>query len=211
MMRAPVWLTIIMLLLTGCQQDNGQKRPYMVGGINKSEPPVHSPYARAVEDKATRIERAKIEADTQERIARIQMERDIALEQLKGNVDVTKAGLEKDVALEEVDVKRASLEQELGYDMIKLYIIGSTILLLFLFFIWHTMKNRHARLRMQENELSAKVQMKEQEMKIELATRVLETISTGKLAPEQESQLIDTLGAAVNKEAPPQHRLEYKS
>lgn len=202
-------LPLLLLLLLGCQQET--KRAYIVGGVKETHQPMHSPYAKAIEEKASRVERAKIEAETKERIARIEMERDIALQKLKGNVDVTKAGLEKEVAIEEVDVKRTSLAQEQGYDMLKLYIVAGTIILAFLFFIWHTMKNRHERLKKQENELAAKMQIKEQEMKIELATRVLETISTGKLQPEQESHLIETLRHTVNSGARPEHRLEYKS
>jgi len=173
-------------LLVGCGEGSGQ-RPYLMG-----QPPKGA-YASRVQAPSEKIETAKIEAQTQKEIAQINKERDIELQKIKSRTDETRAGINKAVALEEVQTKKTAIEKEHEYDIYLLLLTGTALLLLFLFLFHYTGKNRKERLKKHEDELMLRLRMQEQELKMKVAEKMLDSITSGKLTPEQENRLIETL------------------
>jgi len=175
---------LTVFLLAGCGEGNRQQ-PYLMGQNPKG------PYA--AQERSEKIETAKIQADTQKEIARINKERDIEVQKLISETDVAKADLNKAVAMEEVQTKKTAIEKEHEYSTYLLLLFGAGLALLFLFLFYYTAKNRKARLKMHEEEMMYKLRVQEQEMKMKMAEKLLESIGSGKLSPEQENRLIETL------------------
>lgn len=184
---------VALLLLAGCGEGTSKQQPYLIGQNPKG------PYASQIKERSEKIETAKIQAETQKEIAIINKERDIEVQKLISQTDVTKAGINKEVAIEEVAVKKDALEKEHEYSTALLWLIGTAVLLLFLFLFYYTGKNRKERLKKHEDELMAKLRMQEQEMKMKVAEKMLDSITSGKLSPEQETRLIEALEHTTTK------------
>ncbi|MEJ2499943.1 MAG: hypothetical protein P8Y65_02220 [Campylobacterales bacterium] len=177
---------LALLLLTGCGEGNRQQ-PYLMGQNPKG------PYAAQTQERSEKIETAKIQAETQKEIARINKERDIEVQKLISETDVTKADINKAVAIEEVETKKTAIEKEHEYSTYLLLLFGAGLALLFFFLFYYTGKNRKERLKKHEDDLMFKLQAQEQEMKMKMAEKLLDSIGSGKLSPEQENRLIETL------------------
>lgn len=182
-----VFLALLaVLLLAGCGEGSKQQ-PYVMGQNPKG------PYSANIQARSEKIETAKIQAEAQKEIALINKERDIEVQKLIAQTDVTKAGINKEVAMEEVQTKKTAIEKEHESSTHVLIVIAIALLLLFLFLFYYTGKNRKARLKMHEDELMYKLRVQEQEMKMKMAEKMLDSITSGKLSPEQENRLIETL------------------
>jgi hypothetical protein len=175
------------LLLAGCGENNRQQQPYLMGQNPKG------PYAVQARERSEKIETAKIQAETQKEIARINKERDIEVQKLISETDVTKADINKAVAMEEVQTKKTAIEKEHEYSSYLLLLFGAGLALLFFFLFHYTGKNRKERLKKYEDEMMYKLRLQEQEMKMKMAEKLLDSIGSGKLSPEQENRLIETL------------------
>jgi uncharacterized protein YceK len=184
---------LLLLLMSGCGDTTSRQQPYLLG----QKP--STPYAAQMKQRSDKIEAAKIEAEAQKEIARINKDRDIEVQKLISSTDVAKAGINKEVAIEEAAVKKSALEQEHDYGIKVLWLIGVALLLLFLFLFYHTGKNRKERLKKHEDELMAKLRLQEQEMKMKMAEKMLDSITSGKLSTEQETRLIEVLEHTTTK------------
>lgn len=184
-MRGVLAGILALILLGGCGGDT-KRQPHVLG----QNP--NGPYALQPA-KSEKLETAKIEAETQKEIARINKSRDVEVQKLIYEGDIAKAGINKEIALKEVETKQAALEQEHTYSLYLLLLIGSALLLLFLFLFYYTNKNRRERMQKHQDELMLKLQLQEQEMKMKMAEKMLDSLTSGKLTPEQENRLIDTL------------------
>jgi len=184
--------SLILIILAGCGEGNRQQ-PYLMGQEPKG------PYAARIQERSQAVETAKIKAETEKEIARINKERDIEVQKLISRTDETKAGLNKEVAIEEVKTKKAAIENEREYSSYLLLIVGAALVLLFFFLFYYTGKNRKERLKKHEDELLFKLRLQEQEMKMKMAEKMLDSITSGKLSPEQENRLIETLEHTTTK------------
>jgi len=178
---------LIVLLLAGCGDSDTQQQPYLMGQNPKG------PYAVQTRERSEKVETAKIQAEAQKEIAVINKERDIEVQKLISQSDVAKADITREVAMEEVQTKKIAIEKKHEEATYFLWLIGGTLLLLFWFLFYYTGKNRKARLKIHEDELLYKLRAQEQEMKMKMAEKMLDSITSGKLSPEQENRLIETL------------------
>lgn len=188
-----VLVILIGIFLFGCGEGNQNTRPYVMG----QNP--NGPYKSAIAAQNEKIETARIEAGSQEKIAQINKERDIEVQKLKSDTEVTKATINKDVAIEEVAAKKIAMEQEHEYSTALLYVLAVALVLLFIFLFYYTGKNRRERLKKHEDEIMLKLRTQEQEMKMKMAEKMLDSITSGKLTPEQENRLIESLEHATNR------------
>ena len=186
-MRGVLFGTAILLLLAGCGEGTSKQQPYLMGQNPKG------PYSAQIRARSDKVETAKIQAETQKEIALINKERDIEVQKLIAQSDVTRAGINKEVAIEEVQTKRTAIEKEHEHVTYLLWLIGGALVMLFGFLFYHTGKNRKERLKVHEDELLYKLRLQEQEMKMKMAEKMLDSITSGKLSPEQENRLIETL------------------
>ena len=186
-MRGVLFGAAILLLLAGCGEGTSKQQPYLMGQNPKG------PYGAQIRARSDKVETAKIQAEAQKEIALINKERDIEVQKLIAQSDVTRAGINKEVAIEEVQTKRTAIEKEHEHVTYLLWLIGGALVMLFGFLFYYTGKNRKERLKVHEDELLYKLRLQEQEMKMKMAEKMLDSITSGNLSPEQENRLIETL------------------
>jgi cbb3-type cytochrome oxidase subunit 3 len=149
----------------------------------------------ALKEKETN---AKIENDK----AVIQTKKEVELAKIKSTVEKEKIQIEKhkiDLQNKEKDLKYDLKKQESTNSLsTKKYLIvfGSvlTLILLLVLFVYYN-NRRKDKLRAYEDNLDKYFREKENQAKIEIATKILDTISSGKLSAEQENRLISTLSS----------------
>ena len=179
------------LLIAGCGEGTSKQQPYLIGQNPKG------PYAP--QERSDKIEAAKIRATAQKEIAMINKARDIEVQRLVSQTDVTKAGINKEVAIEEVKAKKVAIENEHEFSTYLLWLLGGVFALLFLFLFHYTGKNRKERIKRHEDDLMAKMRMQEQEMKMKMAEKMLDSITSETLSPEQKTRLIEALEHTTTK------------
>ena len=204
-MRIVSVLTAAMLffLLIGCGNANNsdyRRNAYLIG----KKPPERNPYAVAIEKKNAEIEKAKIEAQVQEKIAQIEKEKALGVQQIKSQTDLSRADTDKEITLKELEAqkfalekeeetKRLALEKEHTYRLILLGIVAAALLLLFVFLFYHNHKKRRHEQEERERERLLKLQMQEQELKMQMAKEMLGALTSDKIPPEQKNRLIETI------------------
>lgn len=190
-MRAFLAGIALLFMLAGCGGETKQ-RPYVLGQSPKNPYMLHPA-------KSEKIETAKIESEAQKEIARINKERDVEVQKIASEEALAKAGINKEIAIKEVQTKQVAIEKAHSYSLYLLLLIAAALLLLILFLFYYTNKNRKERLQKHQDELMLKIRLQEQEMKMKMAEKMLDSITSGKLSPEQENRLIDTLEHTTTK------------
>lgn len=175
---------ILVLLITGCDEETKQK-PYLLGQ--------ETPAQQAKKTPSETVQSTRISAEASKEIARINKERDIEVQRLKTGGDITMAGINKEIIQGQESTRKAADEKAHEFNLYVLMLIGAALLLLFLFLFHYTGKNRKERLKKHEDELLYNLRMQEQELKMKVAGKMLDSIASGKLTPEQETRLIETL------------------
>ena len=138
------------------------------------------------------IEIAKIKAQKELEIQKI--ERELKLKELELQKERQKIELEnkKLLAQKEIEVKK----QFLIYSLIALVLIIVSILIILYFY-----KKRKDKILAYHDNLEKYFRMKENEAKIAIANKIIDTIAEGKLTPDQEQRLLGVLKGDI-KEIP---------
>ena len=206
----------IAALLAGCGQENHTKhiaRPFITG---KAVVPQHSPYTEAIAAKNAEIEKAKIEAQTKEKIAQIEKEKALGVQQIKSETDLSRAETDKEISIKELEAqkiaiekeeetKRLALEKEHEYRLGILALIGTALLALFGFLFYNNHKKRQHEKEEREHERELQLRMQEQELKMQMAKEMLGALASDRIPPEQKNRLIETIHHATSG-----HLLEHK-
>ncbi len=145
------------------------------------------------------LEKVKADAASQEKIATIEKEQAVELKQIESSTSLSKIEITKELALEEIKNERVAIENSHKTSTSVLVVIAVALALLFIYLFYTSSRNRKERLRKHENELMLKLQLKEQEVKMKMAQKVLDSITSGKLTPEQENRLVQTLENTTTK------------
>ncbi len=160
--------------------------------------------AKIAESKEIQLK--KIEAQTQQELAKIEqkkelakMEKDQLLEKLRLQMELEK----EKVALQEkkeralLDKKMAEMEHADSME-IKRYLLLILFLMLIIisFFAYHYFKKRHEdKLRSYQDNLDKYFHQQENMTKMRIAEKIIDTVASGKLDKEQEIELIRALSA----------------
>jgi len=197
-----------LLVLLGCQQGSNQTQPYLYG-TTPANKTVN--YKESVSEKK---ELAQIDADTQQEIARINMQKEIEVQRLKNDVERQKAELETNSSIQKAVIEKevALSAQELSKNlhesqsaMQKWWLLGLLGALgIVLFFIYLMVQKRNAmQLRLQNEKLEHEKQLKEQEMRLNMAHKILDTLASGQVSQEQQERLLDALEQKPGGQLPP--------
>ncbi len=181
-----------------------------------------------------RLERARLEADKQRELALTKMQRqieelalkrsqneaqkEIELARIKARQALELQKIDQAYRLKELELKKqkelielenqkllAQKEIELKRQFLYLSLAGLILLLIVVLVILYFYKKRQDKLQAYKDNLEKYFRMKENESKIAIANKIIDTIAEGKLTPEQEQRL---LGVLQGKSEPP--KLENK-
>ena len=134
--------------------------------------------------------------------AALDTKKEIELSKIKSDIEKEKLQIQKQKILSQ------NIEKDLMYSLKKqdsqntlstqkyLIIFGSILIIIFSFAIYTYYNNRRKdKLRAYEDNLNKYFREKENQTKIEIASKILDTISSGKLNQEQENRLISALSS----------------
>lgn len=188
MIRALLATLALLLLMIGCSEERGsaQQQPHLMG----QSVPQRTAVPRAEADSAVAV--AKIEAQSREEIARINRERDLEMQRLQQQTALEKIGADKAVALRQSEAQQR--EADNGYTMGITAIAAAALLFTALLAaaVYFLRKRREDRLKMHSDTLEQEMRIKEKELQVRMAEKILDTIASGTLSKEDETRLIET-------------------
>jgi len=191
--RVLTFFTAAALSFGGCSSDDRQQ-PYMMGEKPAEKSGIQiTPAAKA--DSSVTV--AAIQAETQKEIARINKERDLELRKMQENTKLAELRSRNDLALKEHNL--SSFEKEGEYELKKssLSLIALALAALFALVFYIFRKVRQDRLKMHNDQMEKEIYLREKELQVKMAEKILDTIASGKLSEEEEKHLLATLDKAT--------------
>ena len=200
---------LLLFMLSGCNEGGTNTRPY-ISGTQKQSNIQSGRYGLRDTDK---LAAAKIKAEAEKEIARINMEKEILIQELKGATEVEKAELNKEISFKQVEadrhktaitkdiaIRQDQTQLQIALNKLEmekwiLLIVGLFILALVIFVFYNTNRNRKERLKIHEEKLKQELLIKEQQMRVQIAERLIDAMASGKLTPEQENKLLGAYSA----------------
>ncbi len=204
-------LVFFLFLLSGCNEGGTNSRPYIVNQTKQATTPPPGKYG--MRQPSDKVEAAKIKAEAEKEIAKINMEKEVLIQKLKGATEVETADINKEIAVKQVeaDKYKAVVQKDIiitqdatqrqialnSHDIQKwiLLVAGVFLLAVIIFVFYNSNRNRKERLKIHQDNLDQELRIKEQEMHVKIAERLIDAMSSGKLSPDQENKL---LGAYSN-------------
>ncbi|MDA3945761.1 MAG: hypothetical protein PF439_03670 [Helicobacteraceae bacterium] len=180
---------MVAFFLVACSDDNGQT-PYMMGNKPSDQKQV---YTVSDSNKNSAVAIATIEAETQKEIVKINKERDLELQKMEQNTKLIGLKTQNEMAIKEHNLSAFVKESEIAFKNSTLLLVALSMLSLFALIFYIFRKRREDRLKMHENELQSEMYIREKELQLKMAEKILDTIASGKLSKEREQYLLDTL------------------
>jgi len=188
-------LTLFVLLaalFVGCGGDNNRQSPYVIGKKPVERQGVYTlMQQQKKEDSAVSI--ANIEAQTQKEIAMINKERDLEIKELEVKTKLTEIETKNALAIKEHNLSSMVQTQEFAFKNSTLTVIAAGLVAFFLLTFYIFKKRREDRLKMHEDNLQKEVYLREKELQVKIAEKILDTIASGNLSEEREQHLLETL------------------
>jgi len=183
----------ILLLLTiafsGCGNDNRQN-PYMMGEKPAQKGKI---YTVSTKPKSSEVTIATIEAETQKEIAKINKERDLELKKMEEETKLVELKTTNEMAIKEHNLSTYVQENEFAFKNSTLIIFAFSFLAVMALTFYMFRKRREDKLKMHEDELQKEMYLREKELQVKMAEKILDTIASGKLSEEREQHLLEAL------------------
>ena len=191
-------LIVTLFFIAGCGNDNRQS-PYMMGEKPADQKRVYTvPYKQ--KDSAVTI--AAIEAETQKEIAKINKERDVELQKIEQNTKLAELKTQNEMAIKEHNLSTFVQESEYAYKNSTLLILAFAIIIFASLAFYTFRKYRKDKLKMHEEQMQNEMYLKEKEMQMHMAEKILDTIASGKLSEEREQHLLEALDKTTTPTLP---------
>jgi len=184
-----LFFTIVILFLGGCGNEYNRSKPIVPGATN-TPPKVYG--NKPLVDHQSVIESAKIKAATQKEIALINKERDIELQKLQKESELQKADINKEIEFKKSDTEIVIMEHSISVQKIYVGLIALAMFFTIVFTFYFLQKRRKDHLKIHEDLIQKEIYLKDRELQAKMADRILDTLERGKLAPEQQSKLVET-------------------
>ncbi len=149
------------------------------------------------------LERSKTEAQKEIELARINARQALELQKIEQAYKLKELELKKQKELLELQNQKYLAEREIALkkQLLIYSLIAFTVLLIAILVVLYIYKKRRDKLIAYHDNLEKYFRMKENEAKIAIANKIIDTIAEGKLTPEQEQRLLGVLKGDV-KELP---------
>ena len=188
-------LTLFILLatlFTACGGANNRQSPYVIGKKPVERQGVYTlMQEQKKEDSAVLV--ANIEAQTQKDIALINKERDLEIKELEVKTKLTEIETKNALAIKEHNLSSMVQIQEFAFKNSTLTVISVGLMAFFLLVLYIFKKRREDRLKIHEDNLQKEVYLREKELQVKMAEKILDTIASGNLSEEREQRLLETL------------------
>ena len=176
----------LLLMMAGCTVDE------KTGGFDVKEPakPARTKYRTFISDE---------ELKTQKELALIEANKSIALSKIDAEARLRQLELEREKELALLREKERLLAIEHQRAMERYMLIGGILLALLAgaALLWYLDRRRKDKLRAYEDNLKKYFHQKENEARVKIAEKILDTVASGELGLEQKTRLIEALHGPV--------------
>ncbi|WP_201334673.1 MULTISPECIES: hypothetical protein [unclassified Nitratiruptor] len=141
------------------------------------------------------LQRSKNEAQKEVEIARIKAKQALELQKIEQAYKLKELELKKQKELLELQNQKiiAQKELELKKQFLLFSLIALVIILVVVLIVLYFYKKRKDKLIAYHDNLEKYFRLKENEAKVAIANKIIDTIAEGKLTPEQEQRLLGVL------------------
>jgi len=146
----------------------------------------------------------KTEAELKKELAKINAQKEIALQKTQNELKFKELEISKEKMRVEMENQKLLDQQALKQEQ-QLYVILLIGFLLFLVFVGTLLyfyKKRKDKLIAYEDNLEKYFRQKENEARMHIADKIIDTMASGKLDPRQEERLLGVLKAPMHQEMP---------
>lgn len=185
---------LIPLIFFGCGE--GQSRPYIVG---QKPVPLYGNAASSGKNN-NEVKIAEIEAKNKKELALLNKEiaelnakRDLTINSLQQETKRFEVGTHKEIEFNKQDA--LGKKDEYQYTLYKNTLIlgGLLVLVILATVIYFLLRRREDKLRMHRETIEKELLIKEKELQVKMAEKILDTLSSGTLEKPEEQRLLETL------------------
>ena len=207
-------LLIMLLLFSGCEETKKIEKKVDALQEKKMELDKKIAVARAEADKEKELALLKMRKKLEElslKESKTKAQKELELAKIKAQKELDLQKIEKELKLKEIELKREKTKIELENQKLlaqkelevkKIFLIYALIaFVLLLFFagiVLYIYKKRKDKLIAYHDNLEKYFRLKENETKVQIANKIIDTIASGKLTPDQEQRLITVLQSPNN-------------
>ena len=139
-------------------------------------------------------------AELQQRLAQIEAQKELEIQKIQKELKLKELEIQKERMRLEMENQKLIAKEELkAKEQLYLLLIGAfLILLMFIGIVLYIYKKRKDKILAYHDNLEKYFRLKENESKIAIANKIIDTIASGKLSPEQEQRLISVLKSPEN-------------
>ncbi len=208
-------LSIILLLSTGCNIDLTNDK---INALQKENDRLKKVKLELESNATTRLDEQYLAYQNRENLAKIEAQKDIAkinkdreIETLKLKNELEKERLiQQKLQAQALLLQTKELQEAKNALNLKVYIIIfiAFIILIASFFTYYYYKRRREdKLRAYNDNLDKYFRAKENEARVKIAEKILDTVASGNLSREHESRLIEVFNSSNSDTSSDQSRL----
>jgi len=220
-----VFSLIVLLLFSGCFEE--KRIEEKVGALDRQKAQIEAQLNQArlqanrekelaltkMQEQIEKLALAKSKNEAQKEIelAKIKASQALELQKIEQRYKLQELELKKQKELIELENQKLLAQKELELKERVLYL--SLILLLILLIagltLFYFYRKRQDKLQAYKDNLEKYFRMKENESKIAIANKIIDTIASGKLSPQQEQRLLGVLNPSMSSNTPlPSHEIK---
>ncbi|WP_281951611.1 hypothetical protein [Nitrosophilus kaiyonis] len=205
-----VLLLIFLLLFVGCEQKDTKlenKSNYLQEKKAKLDEKIAQARAKADKEKELallkmrkRLEELSLksgqtEAQKEIEIAKIKAQKELEIQKIQKELKLKELELQKERQKIELENQKllAQKEIEVKKEFLVFSLIGLILIILAILTVLYFYKKRKDKIIAYHDNLEKYFRMKENEAKVAIANKIIDTIAEGKLSPEQEQRLLGVL------------------
>jgi len=172
-------LMLISIFIIGCEES---EKPKLLHQKSTTE------YAKKI--VSTYEKKDKEDFKIKKEIALIQMKKEVEKEKIKAQKELQIAKIQKDKELEKNRLNYETKKEENSIKKIALITL-SLISFVFLIVLYFIFKNHQkTKIAIEKEKIKAQKEIKEKELKAQMATKLIDAMTSGKLSKEQEERLL---------------------
>jgi len=179
----------IILSITGCQ-DSGQK-PRLIDQENSKKS-----YAQTILGSSSKpkiSDEKRLELESKKEIAKIEMQKAIAIEKIKTEALKAKTLSEKEISLKQLELQKSKIEDSKIFNkwmiLITIFAFITIVWLIYKLFKHH----QATKLKIHREKIEAEKELKEKELQVRVVEKMIDAIGEGKLSEEQQKFLLESL------------------
>ena len=188
-LRRIVLSIAIILSITGCQ-NSGQK-PRLIDQENSKKSYAQTILGNSSKPKIS--DEKRLELESKKEIAKIEMQKAIAIEKIKTEALKAKTLSEKEISLKQLELQKSKIEDS---KVLNKWIITLTIIafIVMIWLIYKLFKHYQAvKLKIHREKIEAEKELKDKELQVRVVEKMIDAMGEGKLSEEQQKLLLESL------------------